>query len=65
MPSLKVKGMSCEHCRKSVTEAVSALPGVGRVEVDLLSGLVTFEQSGETDMEKVRQAVAAIGFEPE
>ncbi|MDR1589166.1 MAG: copper chaperone CopZ [Oscillospiraceae bacterium] len=38
---IKVEGMSCEHCVKAVTGAVSALPGVTDVTVDLDGGKVT------------------------
>jgi copper chaperone len=30
-----VAGMSCEHCRVAVTQEVSGVPGVTRVDVDL------------------------------
>jgi len=33
-----VTGMTCEHCVASVTEEVTALPGVTGVSVDLVSG---------------------------
>ncbi len=38
---LKVEGMSCAHCVKAVTSAVSALPGVSGVTVDLGAKTVT------------------------
>ena len=38
---LEVQGMSCSGCVKSVTAALSPLPGVTGVEVDLSAGHVT------------------------
>ncbi|MDR2357561.1 MAG: copper ion binding protein [Oscillospiraceae bacterium] len=38
---INVEGMSCEHCVKAVTIAVSALPGVENVSVDLDGGKVS------------------------
>ena len=35
MPTLTVKGMSCNHCKQAVTQALEALPGVSDVNVDL------------------------------
>lgn len=32
---LKIQGMHCEHCVRSVTRALRAVPGVTRVEVTL------------------------------
>jgi copper chaperone CopZ len=36
-----VRGMTCEHCRRAVTEEISAVAGVESVTVDLATGLVT------------------------
>ncbi|HEV3381165.1 MAG TPA: heavy-metal-associated domain-containing protein [Trebonia sp.] len=33
-----VTGMTCEHCVHAVTEELSGLDGVSRVEVDLVPG---------------------------
>ena len=33
--TLRVPGMSCEHCRSAVTEEVSSVDGVVAVDVDL------------------------------
>ena len=38
MPTLTVKGMSCNHCKQAVTQALEALPGVSDVNVDLEKG---------------------------
>ena len=35
MPTLTVKGMSCNHCKQAVTKALEAIPGVSDVSVDL------------------------------
>jgi copper chaperone len=35
-----VAGMSCEHCRESVTEELARVPGVEHVDVDLETKLV-------------------------
>lgn len=40
---LNVNGMSCDHCVRSITKAVSALPGIGGVSVDLGAGTVKVE----------------------
>ncbi len=38
---LEVQGMSCGGCVKSVTAALTPLPGVSTVDVDLQAGHVT------------------------
>ena len=58
-----VKGMTCEHCARSVTEEVSAVAGVSGVEVDLASGRVTVASDRPVDAAAVRAAVEEAGYE--
>jgi copper chaperone len=62
--TLKVEGMSCEHCVKAVTNAVSALPGLAGVSVDLKGGTVSFSyESAQTPLETVKAAIVDAGYE--
>jgi len=63
MPSITVKGMSCNHCRMSVTKALEAIPGVANVNVDLLSGKASYDETAPVDLAVVRKAIEKIGFE--
>lgn len=63
MSSITVKGMSCNHCKMSVTKALEALPGVSAVNVDLLSGKATFDADPPLDPAVVKKAIEKIGFE--
>jgi len=56
-----VKGMSCDGCVRSVTNAIQHADGAASVAVDLESGHVTL-QSGLSD-EAVRTAVEDAGFD--
>jgi copper chaperone len=56
-----VQGMSCEHCRASVREAVGEIGGVTSVEADLASGVLEVEGSGFTDAAIVA-AVELAGY---
>lgn len=58
-----VAGMTCEHCVRSVTESLTALPGVTGVEVDLTSGRVTVSSDRPVDDGSVRAAVIDSGYE--
>ena len=58
-----VRGMTCEHCVRSVTEEVSGLAGVTGVEVDLAGGLVTVSSDQPVDEAAVRAVVAEAGYE--
>jgi copper chaperone len=58
-----VKGMTCSHCVQSVTQELSALPGVTDVQVDLVSGGVTVASDAPLSDETVRAAVDEAGYE--
>jgi copper chaperone len=58
-----VKGMTCEHCVRWVTEEVAAVVGVSGVEVDLASGRVTVASDRPVDDAAVRAAVEEAGYE--
>jgi copper chaperone len=57
-----VKGMTCDHCARAVTEEVEQVPGVAGVEVDLRSGRVVVGGGGFSD-EAIREAVEEAGYE--
>ncbi len=60
---LKVEGMSCQHCVAAVTGAVSAVPGVEDVTVDLNSGLVKVRgQAGTVQREPLVEAIRSAGY---
>ena len=62
--TLKVDGMSCEHCVKAVTGAVEALPGVSSVAVDLTAKTVTVEHDpGITDVTKIKAEIEEQGYD--
>ncbi|MBR0326973.1 MAG: cation-translocating P-type ATPase, partial [Clostridia bacterium] len=56
----KVSGMSCAACSARVERAVSALGGVERCSVNLLSGLMTV--SGDASPDEVISAVRGAGY---
>lgn len=62
MPTVKVKGMSCQHCEKSVAEAMEQL-GAKDVSIDLLSGDVTYAENASISQEAIIEAITKIGFE--
>ena len=60
--TIEVKGMSCNHCVQSVTQALSALEGVANVKVDLLGQTATYEETSPVSEAAVKAAIEAIGF---
>ncbi|MBI3830249.1 MAG: cadmium-translocating P-type ATPase [Planctomycetes bacterium] len=61
--TLKIEGMNCEHCVKTVTKTLKSVPGVSVAEVQLTPGQakVTFD-AAKTDAKKLAAAVADAGF---
>ena len=59
----KVKGMSCGHCVKAVTDAVFALGGIERVDVNLKAGTVLVEHDpGESSAGAIKAAIEEEGY---
>ena len=60
MATVHIRGMKCQHCVGSVKRVLESL-GLSQVQIDLTKGEASYE--GTVDPEKMRQAVAAQGFE--
>ncbi len=63
MKSIKIKGMSCQHCVMAVTKALGTLDGIRDVHVDLQNGLATYEEVKPVDPVDVAAAIKKAGFE--
>ncbi|MEW5771219.1 MAG: heavy metal-associated domain-containing protein [Pseudomonadota bacterium] len=62
--TLNVGGMSCMGCVNSVKRLVSALPGIGGVEVDLASGRVEVTHDPQlSSVQAIRQAIEDGGYQ--
>jgi copper chaperone len=61
MTTVKINGMSCQHCVASVTKAIQDISGVSQVSVDLDKGEATYE--GDVSQQDVKDAIVKVGFE--
>lgn len=61
---IKVPGMMCMHCVKSVSDALDSMEGVFDVQVDLDTKLVTL-RAEEGLQEKILSAIDDLGFDAE
>lgn len=57
----EVKGMTCSHCQRAVTDAIRQTDGVNRVEVSLSDGRAVVEGSASAD--DIIKAVEQIGYD--
>ncbi|MDA8309640.1 MAG: heavy-metal-associated domain-containing protein [Actinomycetota bacterium] len=59
--TFKVPAMTCNHCKLAVATALSAVQGVGEVEVDLDTKLVTVAGTN-LDHRQLRAAIEQAGY---
>lgn len=60
--TFQITGMTCEHCRRAVTEEIGRIPGVSGVRVDLASGSATVTATDPVDRADVAHAVDEAGY---
>ncbi|MGA2733050.1 MAG: heavy metal-associated domain-containing protein [Syntrophobacteraceae bacterium] len=63
MRTVRVKGMSCQHCAKTVKKTLEEIDGITNVAVDLETGEVTFEEARPADNELMREKIKKAGYE--
>ncbi len=62
--TLQVEGMSCGGCVKSVTNVLTALPGVAKAEVSLEDKQARVEfEAGRVTPDDMKRAIVDAGFE--
>lgn len=59
--TLRVDGMSCNHCVQTIEENVQQLEGVQHVDVQLDTGIVTVD--GDVRTKDIVQTIEAQGFD--
>ena len=59
---LTVSGMTCDHCVRHVTEAITKVAGVHSVNVKLSEGIAVIESDASLDLQVVKDAVVAAGY---
>jgi copper chaperone len=63
MPTIHIRGMSCQHCVMAVTKALEAVDGVTDVRVDLQKGEARFTETKPVDPAVIRERVQKAGYE--
>lgn len=61
--TIHVTGMTCGHCVAAVTDELTKVDGVTRVEVDLASGAVTIESAQPVDRAVLAEAIDEAGYD--
>lgn len=63
MKTIKVKGMSCEHCVMTVTKALNEIDGIENAKVDLSKNEASFDETTSIDMGIIKDQIEKAGFE--
>ncbi len=57
-----VKDISCDHCARAITKAVTSLPGVQKVKVDLGTKRVSVESNEQVTTGTIVNAINEAGY---
>jgi copper chaperone len=63
MTTIKIKGMSCNHCVMAVTKVLRDIDGIRNVNVDLKNGEAAFDEVDPVDMETIKERIRKAGYE--
>ena len=61
--TLKVTGMTCGGCVRSVERVLKAITGVTEVEVTLADGMVRVKSDDSQEFAQFKQAIEDAGYE--
>ncbi len=63
MPTIKIQGMSCQHCVMAVTKALTGIEGVTDIRVDLKTGEASYTETKPVDRAVIRERIQKAGYE--
>ena len=61
--NLKIDGMGCEHCIKSVREALEGISGVKVIDVKIGSAEVEAEAENDSVLNEIREKLDDAGYD--
>ena len=61
--TIKIEGMHCNHCLKSVEEGLKKINGIKKVKVILDTGEATITYKGELSLDDVEKCITDLGFQ--
>lgn len=63
MTTIKVTGMTCQHCVNAVTRALSGIEGIEDVQVSLDKGEARFTEARPVTRDVIREALKKAGHD--
>ena len=62
--TIKVEGMTCQHCVEIITDALNNITGLNTVNVDLVKKEVRVKfDENKTKLKKISDKIIEVGFE--
>jgi copper chaperone len=62
MATIKITGMSCQHCVMAVTKALSGIEGISNVKVSLEKGEASFDEAKPVDRAVIEERIKKAGY---
>jgi len=62
MKTIKIEGMSCNHCVMAVTKALQSIEGIENVKVSLEKGEATFDEKKSVDLAVIKEKIKKAGY---
>jgi copper chaperone len=62
MKTIKVEGMSCNHCVMAVTRALEGIDGIKNVKVNLKKGQAKFDETAPVDVKIIKERIEEAGY---
>ncbi len=59
---IKIDGMHCDHCVKSVTKALESIDGVSKVKVDLETKEAIITSKVNLDLNLIKEKITDLNF---
>ncbi len=63
MATIKIEGMTCQHCVMAVTKALGGIEGIKDVRVDLQKGEATFTEAKPVDRQLIKEKIKKAGYD--
>ncbi len=62
--TLKISGMTCDHCVKTIEKSIQALKGVSRVHVDLATQKAEVAYSPDSlTLDQIKKTITEAGYQ--
>lgn len=59
--TIKINGMSCQHCVATVGKAITSVGGIKKVDISIGSAYVEYDES-KTTLEEIERAIEKEGY---